>query len=169
MECPIAVTSPEIGTPPIQNRVQLLDHYIDSSVRWERPHYFANPVANIEARLLAWPHVQHPPRSLPKLEAEKREPFCQRRQPTLFLIHDQVESTELSLQLRPCLPRLLFRSREQYHVVRISGPAEHCRVRIHRPGTIDDLLHAERCWTAMVRSPRPEENPGPDEPLCLPP
>src|SRR3954469_4712968 len=120
MEYPIAVASPEIRTPPIQNRVQLLDHHIDSPVRRERPHYFANPVANIEARLLAWPHVQHPPPSLPKLEAEKREPFCQRRQSTLFLIHDQAKSSELSLQLRPRLPRLLFRSREQHHVVRIT-------------------------------------------------
>src|SRR3954469_10853953 len=169
MECPIAVTSPEIGTPPIQNRVQLLDHYIDSSVRWERPHYFANPVANIEARLLAWPHVQHPPRSLPKLEAEKREPFCQRRQPTLFLIHDQVKSTELSLQLRPCLPRLLFRSREQYHVVRIADQPSIAECESIAPAPLTIYFMQKRCWTAMVRSPRPEENPGPDEPLCLPP
>src|SRR5205085_1462107 len=70
---------------------------------------------------LAWPHVQHPPGGLSKLEAQERESFCQRRQPTLFLIYHQSKSCELSLQLVPRRPRLLFRSRQQHHVIRITN------------------------------------------------
>lgn len=32
MECPVAVADPEIGTPPIRDRVQLLDHHADLPV-----------------------------------------------------------------------------------------------------------------------------------------
>src|SRR6201997_3162014 len=50
-----------------------------------------------------------------------------------------------------------------------NGPAAHCRGRLRRSGTIDDLPHAERCWTASVKSLRPEENLDPDESPYLPP
>src|SRR5664279_4138700 len=50
-----------------------------------------------------------------------------------------------------------------------NGPAECCRGRPRRSGTIDDLPRAERCWTASVKSLRPEENLDPDESPCLPP
>src|SRR5664280_3045141 len=48
-----------------------------------------------------------------------------------------------------------------------NGPAEHCRERLRRSGTIDDPLRAERCWTASAKSLRPEENLGPGESPCL--
>src|SRR5204863_5773297 len=97
MECPVAVADPEIGTPPIQDRVQLLDHHPDLPIRRKRPHRIADPLTNIAARLFAWPHQKHPPRSLPELEAEKREAFCQRGQPTLLLVHHQSKSRKLGL------------------------------------------------------------------------
>ena len=90
-------------------------------IRRKRPHHFTHPLTDIAARLLAWPHTQHPPRSLPEFETEKRETFCQRRQPTLLLVHHQSKSRELSLQLLPRHLRLLFRSRQQHQV---SSPGE---------------------------------------------
>jgi hypothetical protein len=99
MECPIAVANPEIGAPPIQNRVQLLDHHADLPIRRKRPHRIADPLTDIAARLFARPHQQHPPRSFPKLEAEKRETVCQRCQSTLLLVHHQMKSRKLSPQL----------------------------------------------------------------------
>src|SRR5580704_18285812 len=122
MECPVAVADPEVGAPPIQHRIQLLDHHADLYVRRKRPHHFADPLTDMVTRLLAWPHVQPPSRSLPKLEAQEREAFCQRRQPTLFLVHHQLESSELRLQLLPRHLRLLLRPRQQHHIVRITDP-----------------------------------------------
>src|SRR5579871_3138542 len=101
MECPVAVADSEVGAPPIQYRVQFLDHHADWHVRRKRSHHFADPLTDMVTRLLAWPHVQHPPRSLPKLEAQEREAFCQHRQPTLLLVHHQLKSSELRLQLLP--------------------------------------------------------------------
>ena len=69
MECPVAVADPEVGTPPVQDWIQPLDHHIDSPVRRKRPHHLTRPLADIAARLFAWPHIQQPPRSLPELEA----------------------------------------------------------------------------------------------------
>src|ERR1700730_16958670 len=73
MECPVAIADSEIGAPPIQNRVQLLNHHADLPIRRKRSHHLADPLADIAARLLAWPHQHHPPRSLPELEAKERE------------------------------------------------------------------------------------------------
>jgi len=120
MECPVAVADPEVGTPPVQDRIQLLDHHINSPVRWKRPHRLARPLADVAARLFAWPHIQQPPRRLPKLEAQEREAVSKRRQPTLLLIHHQSKSSELSLELLPRRPRLLLGSRQQHHIVRIT-------------------------------------------------
>src|SRR5882672_11135148 len=168
MECPVTVPNPEVGTPPIQDGVQLLDHHIDASVRRKRPCHFTHALANIAAGLLTRPHTQHPTRRLTELEAEKRETFCQRRQPTLLLIHHQMKSGELTLEslprpepLAPFAPATPCRPH--------NGPAEHCRGRHRRSGTIDDLPRAERCWTASAKSPRPEANPGLDASPCLPP
>src|SRR5579864_3073241 len=120
MECAVAVAGSEIGAPPIQNRIQLLDHHADRSVGRKRSHYHADPLADIAARLRAWPQQQHPPRSFAKLEAQEREALRQRRQPTFLLVHHQSKSGKLSLQLLPRIPRLLFRPRQQYHVIRVS-------------------------------------------------
>src|SRR5947207_8523590 len=120
MECPVAVADSEVGTPPIQYRVQFLDHDADLPIRRKRPHYLADPLTDMVARLFAWPHVQHPPRSLPKLETQERETFRQRRQPTLLLIHDQLKSRELRLQSIPRHLRLLLRPRQQHHIIRIT-------------------------------------------------
>src|SRR5580704_16274035 len=73
MECPVAVADPEIGTPPIQDRVQLLDHHADLPIRRKRSYRLANPLTDITARLLARPHQKHPPRSFPNFEAQDRE------------------------------------------------------------------------------------------------
>jgi hypothetical protein len=124
MECPIAVSNPKVCAPSIQDRIQLLDHNIDPPIAGKRPHYLAHPLTNIAARLLAWPHQQHPPRSFAELEAQKREAFCQRRQPTLLLINHQSKSSKLRLQLAPPQPRLLFRLRQQHHIVRIADQNE---------------------------------------------
>src|ERR1700674_2752943 len=118
MECPVTVPNPEVGTPPIQDRVQLLDHHIDLPVRRKRPGHFTHALANIAARFLAWPHTQHPTRRFAELEAEKRETLSQRRQPTLLLIHHQVKSSELTLESLPRLPRLALRLRQQHQVSR---------------------------------------------------
>ena len=56
MECPIAVANPEIGAPPIQDRVQLLDHHADLPIGRKRSHCFANPLTDIAARPFARPH-----------------------------------------------------------------------------------------------------------------
>jgi hypothetical protein len=56
MERPVAVADPEIGTPPIQDGVQLLDHAADRPIGRKRSHYLANPLADIAARFIAWPH-----------------------------------------------------------------------------------------------------------------
>src|ERR1700680_4520335 len=75
MECPITVADPKIGAPPIQDRVQLLDHHADRPIGRKGPDHFTNPVTDIAARLFARPHQKHPPRSLPEFETEKRETF----------------------------------------------------------------------------------------------
>src|SRR3954449_11924996 len=98
MECPVAVACPEVGAPPIEDRIQLLDHHSDLLVGRKRSHHFAHPLTDIAARLLAWPHAQHPAGGLSKLEAKERESFCQRCQPTLLLIDHQSKSCELCLQ-----------------------------------------------------------------------
>ena len=121
MECPVTVPNPEVGTPPIQDGVQLLDHHIDTSVRRKRPCHFTHALANIAAGLLTWQHTQHPTSRLTELEAEKRETFCQRRQRTLLLIRRQVKSGELTLELIPCLQRRARRLRQQHQV---SSPGE---------------------------------------------
>src|SRR5260370_640187 len=64
-------------------------------------------------------------------------------------------------------PRALFAPATPYRPH--NGPAEHCRGRHRRSGTIDDLPRAERCWTASAKSPRPGESPGRDASPCLPP
>src|SRR6266852_7250201 len=120
MECPVTVPYPEVGTPPIQDRVQLLDHHIDASVRRKRPCHFTYALANIAAGLLTWPHTQHPTRRFTEFEAQKRETLSQRRQPTLLLIHHQVKSGELTLELIPRLLRRALRLRQQHHIVRIT-------------------------------------------------
>src|ERR1700733_6925976 len=56
MECPVAVADPEIDTPPIQDRVQLLDHHADLAIGRKRSYRFANPLTDIAARLFARPH-----------------------------------------------------------------------------------------------------------------
>src|SRR5690349_12604632 len=56
MECPVAVANPEIGTPPIQDRVQLLDHDADLPAGRKQSHCFANPLTDIAARLFTRPH-----------------------------------------------------------------------------------------------------------------
>jgi len=43
MEGPVAVTDPEVGTPPIQYRVQLLDRHADLHVRRKRPRHLTDP------------------------------------------------------------------------------------------------------------------------------
>ena len=70
MECPVTVPLPEIGAPPIQDGVQLLDHHIDSSVRRERPCYFAHALANIAAGLLTWTDYNDAKRALERLHRE---------------------------------------------------------------------------------------------------
>src|SRR5271166_6407811 len=89
MEDPVAVADPKIGTPPIQDRMQLPNHLPDRRATAERSHYFAHPVPDMLARLLARPHVQQPSRGFPKLETKKRETVCHRAQPTLLLVHHQ--------------------------------------------------------------------------------
>src|SRR6266852_2501056 len=86
---PVAVADPKIGTPPIQNRIQLPNHLTDRRATGKRPDHFAHPVADTLARFLAWPHVQQPHRGFPKLEAEKREALFHRSQTTLLLVHHQ--------------------------------------------------------------------------------
>jgi hypothetical protein len=120
MECPVAVADPKVRTPPVQDRIQLLDHDVDSPITRKRPDYFAYPVTNIAARLFARPHQQHPPPGFAELEAQKREASCQRCQPILLLINNESKSRKLRLQLIPRLPRRLFRSRQQHHIIRIS-------------------------------------------------
>src|SRR5436309_9998112 len=120
MECPVAVPHPEIGAPPIQDRVQLLDHHIDSPVRRKRPRHFTHTLANVAARFLAWPHTQHPTRRFAEFEAQEREALSQRRQPALLLIHHQAKSGELTLESLPRLPCLSLRLRQQHHIVRIT-------------------------------------------------
>src|ERR1700674_1414590 len=121
MECPVTVPNPEVGTPPIQDRVQLLDHHIDVSVRRKRPRHFTHALANVAARFLAWPHTQHPTRRFTEFEAQEREALAQRRQPTLLLIYDQVKNSELTLESLPRLPCLSLRLRQQHQV---SSPGE---------------------------------------------
>src|SRR5258707_4050700 len=104
MEDPVAVAGPKIGTPPIQDRMQLPNHLSDRRATGKRPHYFAHPVPDVLARILARPHVQHPSRGFPELETQKREALFHRGQPTLLLVHHQSKSRKLALET---LPRLL--------------------------------------------------------------
>src|SRR3954471_18387566 len=103
MECPITVADPKVSTAPIQDRVQLLDYQIDAPIGWEWPHDFANPQANVAARLFAVPHVQQSPCSLPELETQEREPFFKRCQPALLLVHHQSKGDKLFLKSFPHL------------------------------------------------------------------
>src|ERR1700724_120083 len=104
MEDPVAVADPKIGTPPIQDRMQLPNHLSDRGTTWKRSHHFAHPIPDMLARLLARPHVQQPSRGLPKLETQKRETLCHRSQPTLLLVHHQSQSRKLALETLPRLP-----------------------------------------------------------------
>src|SRR5260221_7071186 len=96
MECPVTVPNPEVGTPPIQDGVQLLDHHIDASVRRKRPCHFTHALANIAAGRLTRPHTQHPTRRLTELETEKRQTFYHRRHATLLLILHPIKDGPLT-------------------------------------------------------------------------
>jgi len=89
MKDPVAVADPVIGTPSIQGWVQLPNHLTDRRATRKRSNHFANPVPDMLARFLAWPHVQQPYREFPKLEAKKRETLTHRSKATLFLVHHQ--------------------------------------------------------------------------------
>src|SRR6266496_6520454 len=101
---PVTVVGPEIGTPPIQDRVQLPNHLPTRGATGKRPDYFAHPIPDMLARLLARPHVQQPSRGFPKLETQKREALLHRRQTTLLLVHHQSQSRKLALETLPRLP-----------------------------------------------------------------
>src|SRR5437762_10989968 len=120
MKDPVAVADPEIGTPPIQNRIQLPNHLADRRATGERSDHLAHPIPDMLARLLARPHVQQPSRGFPKLETKKRETLLHRSQPTLLLVHHQSKSRKLALKALPRLPGLRFRARQQHHIVRIA-------------------------------------------------
>ena len=64
------------------------------------PRVSVDGYCGVTARLFARPHQQHPPRSFTELEAQKREPVCQRCQPTLLLINDQFGSKAVVQALR---------------------------------------------------------------------
>jgi hypothetical protein len=50
MECPVTVADPKIGTPPIQDRIQLLDHHADLPVRRKRSHYLTDSLTDVATR-----------------------------------------------------------------------------------------------------------------------
>src|ERR1700730_16780052 len=104
MEDPVAVADSEIGTPPIQDRMQLPNHLADRRATGERSDYLAYPIPDMLARLLSRPHVQQPSRGFPKLENKERNTLFHRGQPTLLLVHHQSKSRKLALET---LPRLL--------------------------------------------------------------
>src|SRR5713101_9186118 len=87
MEDPVAVPDPKIGTPPIQDRVQLPNHLADRGATGKRSDHLAHPIPDMLARLLARPHVQQPSRGFPELEPKKRKALFRRGQTTLFLIY----------------------------------------------------------------------------------
>jgi hypothetical protein len=60
------------------------------------------------------------PCALRNSKPRNAKPYCQRRQPTLLLIHHQVKSGELTLELVPRLLRRAVRLRQQHHIVRIT-------------------------------------------------
>src|SRR5580693_676172 len=153
MECPITVADPEIGAPPIQDRVQLLDHHADLPIGRKRSHRFTNPVTDIAARLFAWPHQNHPPRL--SADSSPGSP------------PSEVLQTEPAVAPTPPAPLVPFAPAAPCHPR--NEPVERCRARSRRAGTIDDLPHAERCWTALAKSLRPEANLDPGESPCLPP
>src|ERR1700746_725077 len=108
MEDPVAVADPEIGTPPIQDRIQLPSHLADRRATGERSDHLAYPIPDMLARLLARPHVQPPSRGCPNLETKKREAFLYRGQTTLLLVHHQSKGRKLALETLPRLPGLYF-------------------------------------------------------------
>jgi hypothetical protein len=63
---------------------------------------------------------------LPKLETQERKAFFQLCQPTLLLIYHQAKSSELALKMLPRYPCLLFRSRQQHHIVRKTDQSNIC-------------------------------------------
>src|ERR1700726_4684431 len=169
MECPGAVADPEIGTPPIQERVQLLD-----SPR--RPAHWTETIALLRQPVDGYCgtpfRVATSIASAPEL-SEIRSPGT--RNPPLALSADsslgsppsEEQQTGLAVAPTPPAPVVPFAPAIPCHPH--NGPAEHRRGRHRRSGTIDDLPRAERCWTASAKSLRPEENLDPGESPCLPP
>src|SRR5260370_24281653 len=98
MKDPVAVPNPKIGTPPIQDRIQLPNPLADRRATGERSDHFAHPIPDMLARLLARPHVQQPSRGFPKLEAEKRKALFHRSKTALLLVHHQSQSRKLALE-----------------------------------------------------------------------
>jgi hypothetical protein len=103
---PVAVTDAEVGTPPIQDRIQLPDDRHDEPATGNRSRYLTHSLPNIAARPFARPHRQHPTRSFQKLEAQKGEAIFKRCMSALFLVHHQMKLRKLTLQPPPRLPRL---------------------------------------------------------------
>src|SRR5919197_639092 len=101
MEDPVAVADPEIGTPPIQGRVQLPNHLTDRGAIGKRSDPLAHPIPDMLARLLARPHVQQPSRGFPEFEAQKREALLHRGKTALLLVHHQSQSRKLALETLP--------------------------------------------------------------------
>src|SRR6266496_1555602 len=106
MKDPVAVPNPEIGTPPIQDRIQLPNHLADRRATGKRSDHFAHPIPDMLARLLARPPVPQPSRGFPKLETKKRETLFHRGQPTLLLVHHQSKIRKLAWETFPRLPGL---------------------------------------------------------------
>src|SRR5260370_39668867 len=106
MEDPIAVAGPEIGAPPIQDRIQLPNHLADRRATGKRSDHFAYPIPDMLTRLLAWPHVQQPSRGFPELKTKKREALFHRGQTTLLLVHHQLKGCKLEIGRASCRERV---------------------------------------------------------------
>ena len=100
------------------------------------------------------------PRSFPELKAQKRETLRQRRQPTLLLVHHQMKSGKLTLQLIPRHPAPVVPFAPAAPYRPHNGPAEHCRVatpslRHHwRSTSCRKMLHSDGEITPPCGEPR---------------
>ena len=169
MECPVAVADSEIGTPPIQNRVQLLDHHADLPISTETTAPPREPADG---------YCDTPSRVATSTSSAPGPSGTQNRGTRSLLPPSSADSSlgsrpngerQTGPAVAPTLPAPIVPFAPAAPCRPHNGPAECCRGRPRRSGTIDDLPRAERCWTASAKSLRPEENLDPGESPCLPP
>jgi hypothetical protein len=116
---PIAVPSPKIGAPPIQDRVELLDDIRQAVATGNRSDCLAHSFADVFLRFGARKHIDRLSRPS-ELKPKESEPLLDRRKSTLLMVDHKLEFSKLALELVPNLHCIGSCPYEKDHIIRVA-------------------------------------------------